>query len=160
MLRLALFGDADSLNGEQRILRAAIAFFTDAALLAPEIALDRIALRHFVVTIALGEAHPRAVAEFADQGKDFPLHVGGWSFRGIIEENLVLDLQPAELLVEEIQFFINSHRGSPANSLALREAAGEVPGGHGWDGTKVSSSQPSAISRQPSAVSSAQSLQR
>ena len=36
-----------------------------------------------------------------------PFNIGGRPFGGIVEENLVLDLQPAQLLVEEIQFFID-----------------------------------------------------
>ena len=44
---------AHSLDRKQRVLRTAVAFFANPALLAPEIAVDGIALRNFVVAEAL-----------------------------------------------------------------------------------------------------------
>ncbi len=49
------------------ILRTAIAFFADAGLLAPQVAVNGIALGHFVVAVALGEVHAAAVGKLAQQ---------------------------------------------------------------------------------------------
>ena len=78
----------------------------------------------------------------------FPLDVGGRPFGCVVEENVVLDLQPAQLLVEQIEFFINGHKYPLANSLAVQQGYGEIPGGHQGNVTKVrgeSSRQPSAV---------------
>src|SRR6266496_2981328 len=64
-----IFRDANSLNGKNRVLRATIALLADAGLLAPEVAVDGVALRHFVVTIALREIHATAVRKFAEQAE-------------------------------------------------------------------------------------------
>jgi len=98
--------------------------FADPHLLAPQVGLNRVALRHLVVPKALGKIHPRAfaepaIAELANERENLPFDVGGRPFGWIIEENLVLDLQPAKLLIEQIQFFISGHKYPPANSLAF-----------------------------------------
>ena len=108
VFRLVFFR-AHSLHGEQRVLRTAVAFFTDAVLLAPQIAVDGIALRDFVVAEALGKTHAAAVAEFAQQGEHLPLDVGRRSLGRVAEINLVLDLQPAQLRVQQGQFFVDGH---------------------------------------------------
>src|ERR1019366_5214780 len=69
-----------------------------------------------------------AVAEFANQREHFPFDVGGRPFGRIVEENLVLDLQPPQLLIEQIQFFVNGHRHSPDPSLAFEA--------RGWRGSR------------------------
>src|SRR6185295_19472061 len=86
-----------TLDREQRVLGTAVAFFTNAVLLAPQIAVNGIALRDFVVAEALRKAHAPAVAEFAQQGKHLPLHLRGGALGRIAEINLVLNLQPAQL---------------------------------------------------------------
>ncbi len=104
-----VFFRANSLHGEQRILRAAVAFFANAGLLAPQIAVDGVALSHFVVAVALGKAHASAVGKFAQQGEHLPLDIGGRPLGRIAEVDLILDLQPAELGLEYVQFFIGGH---------------------------------------------------
>src|SRR3984957_9432138 len=91
-----------SLNGEQRVLRAAIAFFADARLLAPQVAVDGVALGHFVVAKALGKTHASAIGKFAQQGEHLPLDVSGRPLGRVAEENFVLDLQPPQLGLENI----------------------------------------------------------
>src|SRR6266496_1842991 len=50
MLRLVLFGiDAHPLHRQQGILGTAISFLANAGFLAPEIAINGVTLRHFVV---------------------------------------------------------------------------------------------------------------
>src|ERR1700757_2897620 len=64
VLRLVLvFGDADSLDRKQGVLRTAVAFLADAGLLAPQVAVDGVALGHFVVAIALGEIHASTIGK-------------------------------------------------------------------------------------------------
>src|ERR1035437_6371614 len=101
MLRFVLFVCAHALHREQRILRPAVALFANPHLLAPQVGLNRVALRHLVVLETLRKTQPRAIAELANQREHFPFHVGRRSFARIVEENLVLDLQPAQLLIEE-----------------------------------------------------------
>jgi hypothetical protein len=126
------FSDADSLHGEQRILRAAVAFFADARLLAPQVAVNGVALGHFVVAVALGEVHASAIGEFAQQAQYLPLDVSGRALGRIAEVDLVLDLQAAQLRVEYVQFLVRGHRSLHAqfNEACSR---GEVPSGHGGE---------------------------
>src|SRR6266576_178569 len=100
----------DPLHRKYGILRAAVAFLADPHFLTPEIALDRIALGHFGIAVTLGKTHAAAVAEFANETRHLPLDVGGRPLCRIVEKNLVLDLQTAKLVIEEIQFLINGHR--------------------------------------------------
>jgi len=137
VLGLVLFFGAHALHGEKRILRAAIAFLADTGLLAPQIAVDGVALRHFVITVTLGKTHAAAVGEFAQQGEYLPLDIGGRTLGRVAEVDLILDLQPAQLSLEHVQFFIGGHWESPGNSVVRRGRGGEVPGGHRGYGTKV-----------------------
>src|SRR5580658_11381854 len=137
VLRLTPFAVAHALHRQHRIVRTAIALLADAHLFTPEVALNGVALRHLVVTVTLLETHPRAIAELAQQRVDLPLNVSRRTFGRIIEENLVLNLQPTKLLIEEIHFLIDGHKDSPDNSLAASYGLGEVPAGHEGDGTKV-----------------------
>jgi hypothetical protein len=130
LLHVFVFGDANTLYGKQGILRAAIAFFTNAGFFAPQVALNGIALGHFVVTVALREAHAAAVGKLAYEGYHLPLHVGGWALGGIAEEDFVLDLQPPELRVEKIQFLVGGHAGVSSTSLGVARRGGEVSAGH------------------------------
>src|SRR5579864_3003864 len=57
MFRLALLGGPDALYRKKRVLRTTVTFFTNAALLSPQIAVNGIALRDFVVAETLGETH-------------------------------------------------------------------------------------------------------
>src|ERR1022692_3624378 len=98
---MLLFG-AHSLHRKKCILRTAVAFFANAGLLAPQVAIDGIALRHFVVAVALGKAHASAVGKLAQQREHLPFNVGGRPLGGIAEINLVLDLQPAQLSLEYV----------------------------------------------------------
>src|SRR5215831_1815106 len=61
MLGLVFVLLANSLDGKQRVLRPTVTLFPYARLFAPEIAVDGVALRHFVVTVALREIHAAAV---------------------------------------------------------------------------------------------------
>src|SRR5579872_6211529 len=97
MLRLMLLDGTHTLHGQKRVLRATIALFTNARLLPPQVAVDSVALRHFVVAKALLETHPSAIAELAQQAQDFPLDIGGWLLGRIAEIALVLDLEAAQL---------------------------------------------------------------
>src|SRR5579862_8474167 len=102
MLRFMLGGDAHALYGEDGVGGTAVAFFADTSFFAPEITLDGVALGHLVVSKALGKTQPAAVAELANQRGNLPLDVSRRPLGRIIEENLVLDLQPPQLMVEEI----------------------------------------------------------
>ena len=110
VLRFMFLRGTHALHGEQRILRTAVAFFANAALLAPQVAVDGVALRHFVVAEALLEAHPPAVAELAQQAQHLPLDIRGRLLGRIAEINFVLDLEPAQLRFKKSQFFVESHR--------------------------------------------------
>src|SRR4029077_16988628 len=66
MLSFVLFGNAHALHGEDLIRWPAIALFANSHFLAPEVGLNRIALRHLVVPVALRKTHPRAIAELAN----------------------------------------------------------------------------------------------
>ena len=90
---------AHSLNREQSILRPAIAFFANAALLAPKIAINRVPLGHLVVAVALRKVHFGAVGELAEQVQYFPLKVVWRTLGRIAEEDLVLNLEPAKIRV-------------------------------------------------------------
>src|SRR5271157_2209296 len=137
MFRLAFLGGADALHRENGILRAAVAFLANAHLFSPEIAVDGVTLRHFVVTETLGKAHACSVAEFAEEGEHLPLDVGGRALGRVVEKDLVLDLQPAQLLIEEIHFLFNGHRGPLATSVQAKVPRGEVPTGQAGNSTKV-----------------------
>src|SRR5579864_3119950 len=111
VLRLQfLFGDAHSLNRQQGILRAAIAFFADARLLAPQIAVHGVTLGNFVVAVALREAHAATVGKLPQQGQHLPLDIGGRPLGRIAEEYLVLDFQAPQLRIEKSQFLVGGHR--------------------------------------------------
>src|SRR5256885_1026884 len=86
VLRLVLIFFPYSLNRQNRVLRTAVSFFPDAGLLAPEIAVNRVALRHFVVAIALGEIHASAIGEFPQHRQHLPLDVGGRTLLRIAEK--------------------------------------------------------------------------
>src|SRR3979490_788305 len=92
MLRL-VFLFPYALHGQQGILGTPVSLFANAGLLAPEIAVDGIALRHFVVAETLGEVHASAVGKLPQQAQHLPLDVSGRPFCRVAEEDLVLDLQ-------------------------------------------------------------------
>src|SRR5579864_2540119 len=87
VLGLVFFLGPDALNRKKGILRAAVAFFANAGLLAPEVGVDRVTLRHFVVAEALGEIHASAVGELAQQREHLPLDVAWRLLGGIAEIN-------------------------------------------------------------------------
>src|ERR1700690_1458529 len=97
VLRFMLLSRTHTLHGQQRVLRTAVALFPNAGFLAPEVAVNSVALRHFVVAEALLEAHPSAIAEFTQQAQHFPLDVGGGLLGRVAEIDLVLDLKAAQL---------------------------------------------------------------
>src|ERR1700722_16343361 len=130
VLRLVLHFGPYSLHRKKRVLRAAIAFFADAGFLAPQIAVNRIALRHFVVAVALREAHASAVGKLPQQREYLPLDVGGRALGRITEKHFVFDLQPTQLGFEYVYFFIGGHGESPVNSVLRMNLDREVPGGH------------------------------
>src|SRR5262249_11400966 len=88
---------AHSLHGKQRILGPAIAFFANSALLAPEIAVDRVALRHFVISITLRQVHLAAVRELPKQVQNLPFDIGRRPLCRVVKEDLVLNLQAEEI---------------------------------------------------------------
>src|SRR5947209_10914471 len=141
VLRLVLIFFAYSLDRENRVLRTAVSFFPDAGLLAPEIAVNRIALRHFVVAIALGEIHASAIGEFPQHRQHLPLDVGGRTLLRIAEKNLVLDLQTAQLGIEYVQLFVDRHRYLRSQCRSVDKArASDGLGTEGY-GTKVRSEE-------------------
>jgi hypothetical protein len=99
-------GHAHALHGEKGVLWATVSFFTNPRLFSPKIAVDGVALRHFVVAIALGEIHTAAIGEFPQQREDLPLDISGRAFGRITEEDLVLDLETAQLRVEYGEFLV------------------------------------------------------
>src|SRR5215469_6175609 len=113
MMRFVLLLFANTLNGEDRVLWAAVALFPDTGFLAPEIAVNGVALRYLVVAIALGETHASPVGELAQKSHDLPLDIRWRTLLGIAEENFVLDLQAAQLSVEYVQFFVGRHKSLP-----------------------------------------------
>src|ERR1700686_1105563 len=102
MVSFVLLLRAYALHGKERVLRATVAFFANARLLAPQVAVDGIALGHFVVAKTLRETHASAVGKFAQQGEHLPLDIGGRALGGIAEENLILDLQAPQLRLKNI----------------------------------------------------------
>ena len=144
------FRDANTLHREQGVLRTAVSFFADARLLAPKVAVEGIALRHLVIAVALREIHAAAVGEFAQQAEHLPLHVGGWTLGRIAEEDLVLDLQTAQLRVENIQFFVSGHKSLHAQCSEQSRAGARYPSVTEGNGTKVSGAL--AAGYQPRAV--------
>src|SRR5208282_3600714 len=104
-----VFRHSNSLHREQSVLRAAIAFFADTRLLAPQVAVNGVTLGHFVVTVTLGEVHAAAVGELAQHAQHLPLNVSGRALLRVAEINLVLDLQTAQLRVENVQFLVGGH---------------------------------------------------
>src|SRR6202158_1106685 len=66
MLRCPLFVDAYALHRQERILWPPIALFANPHFLAPQVALNRVALRHLVVLKALRKTQPPAIAELAN----------------------------------------------------------------------------------------------
>src|SRR5580692_9196392 len=110
MLRF-MFCWTHTLDGEQRVLRTAIPLFTNSTLLAPQVAINGVPLRHFVVAKALLEVHAAAVAELAQQAEHLPLDVGGGLFGRVAEIDFVLDLEPAQLRLKVSQFLVDSHQG-------------------------------------------------
>ena len=92
--------------------------------LPPEIAVNGVALRDFVVAVALGEAKLGAVAELAQHGEHFPLDVRGRFFRRVTEKDLVFDLQAAKLRIEDVQFLVDSH-GTGLSSPQLNGSGGK-----------------------------------
>ena len=137
VLRFVFLHGTYALHGEQRVLGTPVALFANAAFLAPQVAINGITLRHFVVAEALLKAHPSAVAELAQQAQHLPLDIRGRLLGGVAEINFVLDLEPAQLRLKKNQFFVDSHREFSNHSVGRSEQAGEVPIGHRRDGTKV-----------------------
>ena len=120
---MLLFG-ANSLHAEECILRAAVALFADARLLAPQIAVNSVALSHFVIAETLGEAHASTIGKLAQQGEHLPLDISGGPLGRVAEVDFVLDLQPAELGLEHIQFFISGHLGISKSTVYGESGAG------------------------------------
>src|SRR5579872_323220 len=134
LLGLAFVTRAYALHRKKSVLGPAIAFFADAALLTPQVAVNGVALSHFVVTEALRERKFAAIAEFAQQTQHFPLDVSGRLLGRIAEIDFVFDLQSPQLRLKQRQFFVNGHTSSPSDSL-WREGRDDV--GNYRAGTKV-----------------------
>src|SRR5581483_11074154 len=133
MLRL-VFLFSNPLYGKECILGTTISFFANAALLAPEIAVDGVTLGHFVVAITLRETHFSAIAEFAQGVQNSPLDVGRRPLRGIAEEDFVLDLEAAQVRIEQIQFLVDGH----ADFSCVQLSGNGLPvGGYGRGRAKV-----------------------
>src|SRR5580704_18369876 len=138
MLRFISFYRTNSLHRKQRVLRTPVAFLANAAFFAPQVAVDGITLRHFVVAETLRKGQPPAVAEFAQQTQNLPLHVGGRFLGGVAEIDFVLDLEPAQLRLEVRQFFVNGHREfSSRQSRFYRGLGTRYRSVTAEDGTKV-----------------------
>src|SRR5436190_1139883 len=109
MFRNVLLGP-DALHRQQRILWTPIAFFANPRFFAPQIAVNRVALRDFVIAETLGKAHPAAtIRELAQHCQYLPLQVGWRLLLRIIEKYFVLDLQPTKLRFEEGHFLVDGH---------------------------------------------------
>src|SRR5580693_1979282 len=98
-----------SLHGKQRVLRTPVALLANATFLSPQVAIDSIALCHFVVPEALLKAHPSAVTKLAQHAEHLPLDIRGGFLGGVAEVDFVLDLEPAQLGFKKSQFFVESH---------------------------------------------------
>src|SRR5215469_18038247 len=106
----------DTLHRQQRVLGPAIAFFADARFLAPQIAIDGVTLRDFVITEPLREAQAAAVGELAKQREHLPFEIGRRFLLRIAEEDFVLDFEAAQLRLEKVQLFIDGHEFTGAKS--------------------------------------------
>src|ERR1700674_514738 len=150
VLRFMFLSGTHPLHREQRVLGTTVPFFANAALLAPQVAVDGVALRHFVVAEALLEAHPSAITELAQQAQHLPLDIGGRLLGRIAEINLVLNLEPPQLRLKQSQFFVDSHR-----EFSNSQCRAYATGGRGtrWspEGWNESHSQ-AAVSSQHSAI--------
>src|SRR5258708_5496967 len=107
--RRVVFLESHSRNRKQRVLGAAVSFFANAPLLAPQIAVNCIALRDRVITETLRKTHVGAVGELAQQGQHLPLQIRGRFLLRIAEKYLVLNLQQPQLRLQPGQFLIYSH---------------------------------------------------
>src|SRR5437870_9978463 len=99
---------AHALDREQRILRPPVALFTNSALLAPQIAINSVALRHFVVAKRLGETRAAAITEFAEQTENLALDSRPSLLVRTAKVNLVLDRQAPQVRVDQSQLFVYS----------------------------------------------------
>src|ERR1051326_2551555 len=116
MLQLFLcfmfFVRSQALDSQHRILRAAIAFFFDDELLLPERVIERIALLDGGIAEPLGIIHAVAVRKLLEQVLDFPFDIGWWFLGAPAKIHVILDLQPAQLVFEQVKFFVNCQSGS------------------------------------------------
>jgi hypothetical protein len=95
-----------TLDGEQGILRTPVTLLLDPEFLLPEAVENSELLLNGVELEALTEAHLATVAVLLEQGLNAPLEVG-WRLLGAsAEENVVLDLQAANVVIELIELFV------------------------------------------------------
>src|SRR5438046_10201892 len=100
---------AHALDRKQCILRPPVALFANSAFLAPQITINGITLRHFVVAKTLGETHAAAITEFAEQTENLPLDIRRRLLARIAKVNLVLDLQAPQDRDETDQYVVYGH---------------------------------------------------
>jgi hypothetical protein len=121
-LSFMLFVGAQALDSQDGILRPAIAFFLDDELLLPQGVVKRVALLDGGIAVPLGLIHAVTVRELFQQVLDLPFHVGGWFFGAAAKIHVVLDLQPAQLVFEHVEFFVNGQSGSSSPGSGSRRA--------------------------------------
>src|SRR5258708_20900264 len=117
-----LFVGAQALDSQHGILRPAVAFFLDFELLLPQRRKERVALLDGIETKALREVQPLPVRKLSQQVLYPPFDIGRRFFRSAAKENVVFDLQPADILFEQRQFFVGCHSMAPLamGSIAAR----------------------------------------
>ena len=114
--------NAQPLDAQDGILRAAITFILDLELLLPESIEQRIFLDDGVVLEALGKVHLMPVAIFLDERLHAPLGIGRRLLGASAEEHVVLDLEAPHGLFQLSDFFVN---GQSDNSTIKMKNAGK-----------------------------------
>src|SRR5581483_4085567 len=115
-----------TLDREQRVLRTAIAFFFDPELLLPKAVVDGEFLLDRAEFKALAIAQAPTIAELFQCRLDSPLQLGRRLFGASAKEDVVLDLQPPDVVIELGEFFVDRHSGtqrSPGPQLRPRTIA-------------------------------------
>src|SRR5579859_491357 len=119
LLRLVFFVRADALYAQDGVLRPAVAFFLDQQLLLPQRVIKRIALLDGGVTKSLGVVHATPALDLLEQRLDLPLDVGRRLLRPAAKVHVVLHLEPAKLVFQQRQIFIDCQSGRSKSVVGM-----------------------------------------
>ena len=111
LLRLMLFVCSQALDSQHCILWAAVSFFLDHELLLPKSGIEGVALLDSGIAESLSVIHAIAIRKLLEQVLDLPLDVRRRFFGAPAKVHVVLNLQPAQLIFEQVKFFVNRQSG-------------------------------------------------